>query len=1125
MIYDDGTPTLIVGLGGIGGQIAGAIYDTLGEQSKKTVSIVAIDTNDHDLWQLNHKHHIPCVKLSDELPNRKIIDNNPEVKAWFPDEPYLTKYPCNSGAGMIRAIARLAFVNAEKQGRLDIIEREITRIRLASDELGRSSQIRVCIVGSIVGGTGSCLVVCLPFYLRHIIKKAIRLKRCVIDGYLIGADPIFDLMPSSECKTRVRANAYACLKELNAFYLQPLQGNHSNNIRLEFYDHTDTSIQNIPYDRIVLFDDYIGDVRFDEFAQCYAQKIISNLAMNSKMAFDIINDCDGMYRSTISNAGMRRYCPAGMYQLVYPQKSAQEYVTLVMLKHLLQDEWLLIDSEYRDLVKEALRLKVEDKHVEMPEIRSTYVSLFLNEAFGDHAKLGKLGLEAIADHDNNNYLKSAEFVTTLDSEVEKLLNLDELRIIEEKCQVILQKMKSFTDAESHICDVWEGLRDYNRYAKHLIDTKPYCIAETLLSSTDLSEIEDSKTPFLNQQLSEIHPVTARFLIYDIINRIEDKVRQLKSEITDIDPLAYAEVDFDSKTEGIQNPIEYIDSLQNKQNPLLRKLGTLGKLFDHDIRSLKKLGEQLLEVSDTHILAVRKFMVKSIKYHVSQIILERLYKLADAYTLFFSEISEIADQNNKHIEKLENLSFPYNQYGIYCSTDAFRKMASDFIALWSQDISTETKIAISNHLFGQLYQLCTISILSETKEEKERRYQQTKKSLKSLFESTVMVEIRKTVIEHGAGIVNLSVREALIKELELKEQIQPCDLGYHEAVEKSVKTAVNFAMIHTVPLLRTEFPDSKVEQLLFILSPECANTDVEFDPDNTATARFYLPSSADATVILNSKALDTELTFIRICYYYSVEEILNYKHESENENAYLLYTQRIGAEKRDLCDVPVITPHLDKYWHEEGIIPALHGKQRQENHINCIKAFIYGISCGLFQKYEDNSIGHDTWRFNINGNSHGLIRKCSSHIDGSYYSLLDALTVNGRIVKKVLACAKSSVRQFGDCLEIDNVLDSSFISGLCGNNTNINIFDVFLSIRASTPEDEWNEIFSCLLDVIWEFLNRMGCPLNHVDEYAHKTMDTIFASCSIGKKGNDSLVVSDMKLIQQFKKILEKKYST
>lgn len=178
-MINNGVPTLIIGVGGIGCQIADSIYDKLTAEDKKTVSIIAMDTHVGDLWKLRNRYNMPCVQLCENLSNDEIINNNSEVMEWFPDEPYLRNHTWCDGAGMIRTVVRLEFVNAQKQGRLDIIGKEITRIKNAAKESGSSDRINICIMGTIVGGTGSCLAVCLPFYLRLCEKISVKTKTVI----------------------------------------------------------------------------------------------------------------------------------------------------------------------------------------------------------------------------------------------------------------------------------------------------------------------------------------------------------------------------------------------------------------------------------------------------------------------------------------------------------------------------------------------------------------------------------------------------------------------------------------------------------------------------------------------------------------------------------------------------------------------------------------------------------------------------------------------------------------------------------------------------------------------------------------------------------------------------------
>lgn len=160
-------------------------------------------------------------------------------------------------------------------------------------------------------------------------------------------------------------------------------------------------------------------------------------------------------------------------------------------------------------------------------------------------------------------------------------------------------------------------------------------------------------------------------------------------------------------------------------------GHVGKAINEEEKALIKLKRRLHEVCDTHISTTHDFIENSLKYFVSQLVLERMIQLADNYTIFFSTVVAKIDRNNENITRLENIHFPYGQDDIYCSKDAFRMMATDFLTLQSQNLSDDTKVAIFEQIY--LVQSCsyTLTGTTETKAAKERRMQENKKKLESV----------------------------------------------------------------------------------------------------------------------------------------------------------------------------------------------------------------------------------------------------------------------------------------------------------------------------------------------------------------------------------------------------------
>lgn len=1144
-------PTLVLGIGGIGCKIAAAISDSLSNEDRKYVSVIGIDTNVNDLSKLRDKHQMEIIQTSDDMEVSAYLEAHPEYLEWFPDNDFLRERTMTDGAGQVRTLSRLAFLASVESGRFTPILQEITRIRKV-DGNPHNKNLTVMVVGSITGGTGAGLFLNIPFYIRDLIKSQAGIKRCVIRGMFVGPDILEDVQPSQTNKDAVCVNGYTCLKELNAFYMRPAIGKEiANNLRLEFYNHNDTSVQNVPYNYLYLVEKSgdlgtMGDARIDEVINYIARVVF--VLMFSPVTADALSIEDNFILKLIGEGGMNRYAGAGMCRLLYPIKTAQEYVTLSVVRDLVQREWMLIDQEFTALTRAALAKMASDSTVKKPELKTSYVEIFEKEALGDHAKLGKFAQEAYIEQDSRYISRASEFIAALDTMIEDLLDSDEVREKEEACKIDDQKMKNFSDAEAQISDVWEGMRKYAQYAKHLIDTKPNGYADDLFpTSKEVMDFHKDKPECIYQYLAKVHPVTARFLIYDIINRLEAKIAELKTEITGVDLSAYTEEDFDLKTEGVQGPAEYLGTIRDKRHPIWKMLGPVGKAINGEEKALIKLKRRLREVCDTHISTTHDFIENSLKYFVSQLVLERMITLADNYTIFFSTVAAKIDRNNENITRLENIHFPYGQDGIYCSKDAFRKMATDFLMLQSQDLSDETKVAIFEQIYLVQSRSYTLSSTTETKAAKERRNEEDKKKLEAVFNTAVIETIRSNVVEHGTGIVNLTAREALIKEFELIEQMIPDDPGYADEIQKYAQKRIATALKVASPMLTTEGRREDTELTFIALSPACAETDAELKPDTTETAKFYLPiTTANATVIINPEFEDTELACMRLSYNYTIEDLTKYKAGARNAIAYNDRITNLGVKQVFNYNsdemIIVVNPHLNCHWHEEGFIPSIHGKQRQKDHLDNLKAFIYAMGFDSFRLIADddnpdeNDKPRPTWYSYIDGfTQFQPVRKCGKLIGNGYSDLFDAILYNRTLKLAILRYAQKAVSKmkgYNTTEELfDNILENRFIEDLIQpvaskDADDINLFDAFMEMRSHMPIDDWYELFDGLLITLWEFCEVLfDKSERHINKAVKIILTEIFKNSAVGMKAESEYSKSETLLKAQYDIILAKKYGS
>ena len=232
-----GAPILLIGMGGVGGRIVAQIDKMLAKDSPRRdkVAILAIDTNVKDLRKLREQG-IETIQISDERLVRQYLKDHPQYMSWFPNNIFLNNRGMLEGAGQIRAISRLAALAAEEEGKFRPIEEAVRKIAAVTGS-GLKENIMTILVGSICGGTGAGMFIQIPFYVKKIIQKVLAIPNVMVRGMFLGPDIMAPIQPGDLNRQAVYVNAYACLKELNAFYLLQRRDASSSLLRMEYYDY------------------------------------------------------------------------------------------------------------------------------------------------------------------------------------------------------------------------------------------------------------------------------------------------------------------------------------------------------------------------------------------------------------------------------------------------------------------------------------------------------------------------------------------------------------------------------------------------------------------------------------------------------------------------------------------------------------------------------------------------------------------------------------------------------------------------------------------------------------------------------------------------------------------------
>ena len=211
-------PTIIIGLGGIGSDICCRVSRQVKDkEQRKRIRFVCIDTDVNDLGHRKEEDsRIITIQTSAPYMVCNYLDTNTNAKDnWFPVHNILMGKTPTEGAGQVRAISRLAFEEAVREGRMTALDKAIEELYFL-DGASAPQAVRVIIVSTLAGGTGSGIVLPVALYVRNFLQTRFRKSASVIRGFFLLPEIMFGNKSPEECGS-LCCNAYSSMRELDAF--------------------------------------------------------------------------------------------------------------------------------------------------------------------------------------------------------------------------------------------------------------------------------------------------------------------------------------------------------------------------------------------------------------------------------------------------------------------------------------------------------------------------------------------------------------------------------------------------------------------------------------------------------------------------------------------------------------------------------------------------------------------------------------------------------------------------------------------------------------------------------------------------------------------------------------------
>jgi hypothetical protein len=581
------TPTLLIGLGGTGGLIAYEVWKKVPEQSRNFVGLHIFDTDRNPDTGLGKKQYAPLwdngmiTQTSPPMMVKECFQahqQSTQVSRWFPFGDAIGQQPMTDGASQVRSVSRLALLDTLAHGRMDGLNRAIEELLVVRPQQGISA-FRVLVVDTLAGGTGSGMFLQVAMYVRYYLEAMRGRTNVVIRNVsllpgLFVQTGSFNDRPQQQ--QNVLANGYAAIKELDGLIVARNESTSSEAKRfvfpmeMEFLPNSkDAALVGSgpsPYETVFLVDHINSNGQSMNTAGNYVQQAIDaiHLQLLSPLQGKLNGQANNNVRAIDNTQGRGRYASMGTATLRFPYEDIVRYLALRWAAYGLDDQWLVIDRQWRKEVEEATRKREFNASAEIPLRKQRYVEIIDHLASGDTPQLFFRDIRRsvqLIRKDKHGVEIATEKVSTWLTAVRGRIN----SVIENVGQLALTRSLdsgSLRRPATFIDEVRSSLAEIDRLHRRAIS-----IVESTASdvANDVLWADASNEPHVlvdnesrekagyrlniwmlapssseNGAIDGLHPVAVRYFLYrayaDIIKLVdasENQVKELRQDLTSL----------------------------------------------------------------------------------------------------------------------------------------------------------------------------------------------------------------------------------------------------------------------------------------------------------------------------------------------------------------------------------------------------------------------------------------------------------------------------------------------------------------------------------------------------------------------------------------------------------------
>lgn len=1008
-------PTLFVGVGGTGCKIVKKVADLCLPAEKENINFLCLDTNVNDLSSVaNGKSKIYWVQTSNTQTVGSYLDYDEEArKKWFPKNAVMYDKTVSEGAGQVRAISRLALNSTIKTGK-------IRPLYDAIDDLFRKTgkdmkqAMRVVIASTASGGTGSGIILPLCMFIRDYVKEKYPNTSLIVRSLLLLPETLDSVIDSQTERDSQARNAYATVKELNAFMMKGSGFIDLDEDLKQFSDlHVNVSIAGsdrqktlslLPMDFCFLMDGQDAEdstmISISQYIDQAAQALYEqNVGPMQKKAFSV-EDNIIKEMTKPGNYGRNRFGGIGAGVIRYPYEKIADYVAYDLAIDSIGGEgdaskWTKYDKAIQKYHEEQKKLGVPrsdwdpDGRVYCDVLRRAK-DPFSKELMGTYELEG---LDARIKRFRKAFETEAYRVVTTDKRFKSLYDAaqqwssvqsfggdtkvsDAIDVLNSYASVVMEKSKDGTPLAEGIVGRWaEALFTNEQPTAGIKDA--YSI-EVLM-----------KTP----QGDILHPCAIRYVLYRLLEGFANDVKSTAHFSAEETIQGFKDKEYEFKF--AKGKVIGIDSLADLDHePTLAE----------KMKGYKRLYEEAAQDVPAYFMALDDYCRK-VAVHAAYVKANEYVKaFAEQFEQFFRTfVYKVKDLTRKKIDMIDELAYRKGDSFVnICASEELLGELSKFSLQKAQHETTMLNSTINGSIFdavknNAIFQL-ELDATGGGYIEEDRR--------KDIFDDILLGYFKQSVREKCDDI-DKDIIGAIELEQRLKERLRLRS-------ENNGDTQI-FEQVSTEDAKRHILEIVKMGERIAAPSVQRATNEEPREIKVCAYNKILLDNRKFRVkdLIPNGEAVDTvskyEIHFYNALYNLTPNKLKKFAAPFETETgkknagtyhkAYSEYSRLIGP---DSTKNAAISTHIDKAWDSIKSMPELDFGYQQQVIRKVHKAFVYGLIHHAIQQRPLSAVanGKKVFLYRDSDNRDVELQVPNGTLCDEFYEVLDALYVNSKVVEDI-----------------------------------------------------------------------------------------------------------------------------